>query len=136
VLVAFPLIVHRGSVRSIDGTLEISVFGDRPPARSWWRHVPFVAITLGHVIVGVSDDVLHELRAHEQAHVRQYERWGPFFLPAYALASLGALVRGGRPYVDNVFEIDARRVAAEAALLARRARALVPHDAARHRDRL
>ncbi|MDO8964417.1 MAG: hypothetical protein Q7W30_08015 [Coriobacteriia bacterium] len=44
---------------------------------------------------------------HEHVHVRQYERWGPFFLPAYAISSLVQLARGGDPYRDNRFERQA-----------------------------
>jgi hypothetical protein len=50
---------------------------------------------------------LAALRAHERRHVRQYERLGPFFLPAYFL--IGALIwlRGGRPYLDHPLERQA-----------------------------
>lgn len=120
VLIAVPVLWRGGFARAIDGTIEVSWHGDRVPTRSWTHRLPFVAITLGHVIVGVSDEVLERLRSHEQAHVRQYERWGPFFLPAYALASLLAMARGGRAYLDNAFEVEARRLAAEAAQVARR----------------
>jgi hypothetical protein len=41
--------------------------------------------------------------------VRQYERWGLLFYPAYGLSSLWQLLRGRRPYWDNVFEVEARR---------------------------
>jgi hypothetical protein len=53
-------------------------------------------------------------RAHERAHVRQAERWGPFFLPAYFLASVLVAARGGHYYRDNRFERDAVDVAAQA----------------------
>ena len=46
--------------------------------------------------------------AHEQAHVRQYERWGVFFFVAYPAASLWQLLRCRRPYIDNWFEVQAR----------------------------
>ncbi len=68
----------------------------------------FGAITLGHVIVGADAAQLAALRAHEQVHVRQYERWGPFFLPAYAVSSAWQLLRGRRPHADNAFERQAR----------------------------
>ena len=41
--------------------------------------------------------------------MRQYERWGPFFLPAYLLSSLVALLLGRDPYLDNRFEREAFR---------------------------
>ena len=69
--------------------------------------MPFCAITFGHVILGVDRAALSAARAHEQVHVRQYERWGPLFVPAYLLSSLVQLVRGRRPYLDNRFEREA-----------------------------
>ena len=65
-------------------------------------------MTLGHVVLSI-DAVDDELLAHELVHVAQYERLGPLFLPAYAAASLLALVRGGDAYCDNAFEVEARR---------------------------
>jgi len=67
----------------------------------------FSAITFGHVILGIDHAALATCRAHEQVHVRQYERWGPFFVPAYLLSSLAQLVQGRRPYLDNRFEREA-----------------------------
>jgi hypothetical protein len=69
-------------------------------------------LTLGHVVLARDLPALQQTRAHERVHVRQYERWGPFFLPAYAAASLWALSRGRHPYVDNWFEREARQRAA------------------------
>ena len=70
------------------------------------------AMTLGHVVVGRDAHALHRTRAHERAHVRQAERWGPLFLPAYLVSSLFVALRGGHYYRDNRFERDAVRVAA------------------------
>ena len=67
----------------------------------------FAAITLGHTVLGLDHDTLAAVRAHEQVHVRQYERWGPLFVPAYLLSSLVELLRGRRPYLDNWFEREA-----------------------------
>jgi hypothetical protein len=67
----------------------------------------FSAITLGHVVLGLDHPTLAAVRAHEQVHVRQYERWGPLFVPAYLLSSLIELLRGRRPYLDNRFEREA-----------------------------
>jgi hypothetical protein len=72
------------------------------------------AMTLGHVIIGRDPECLEHCRDHEQAHVRQVERWGGLFIPAYLLASLWAWRRGKHYYRDNVFEIDARRACGEA----------------------
>lgn len=67
----------------------------------------FSAMTLGHVILAVDDLVLDDLRAHEHVHVRQYERWGPLFVPAYLLSSLLQWLRGRDPYRENHFEREA-----------------------------
>jgi hypothetical protein len=72
-----------------------------PPALS------FSAITFGHVILGTDHVSLACMRAHEQVHVRQYERWGPLYVPAYLLCSLVELLRGRNPYRDNYFEREA-----------------------------
>jgi hypothetical protein len=69
------------------------------------------ALTLGHVVIGCDEHALACSRAHERVHVRQYERWGPFFLPAYLLASVYAALRGGHFYRDNVFEREAHHIA-------------------------
>ena len=67
------------------------------------------ALTLGHVVLARGPVSLDAFRTHELVHVRQYEQLGPFFLPAYALASLYAAITGRHFYRDNVFEVDARR---------------------------
>ena len=73
----------------------------------------FAAMTLGHVILAIDRSALAQLRLHEHVHVRQYERWGPFFLPAYLLSSLLQLLRGRHPYRENHFERQAYAVVAE-----------------------
>ena len=92
------------SVRCVDGVLEI---GGGSLGRMA-RQSRFVAITLGHVVLGVDEPTLDACRAHERAHVRQYERWGPLFLPLYAASSLWEALRGRRIYFDNHFERQAR----------------------------
>jgi hypothetical protein len=69
------------------------------------------AMTLGHVVVGRDAQALRRTRAHERAHVRQVERWGVMFIPAYLAASLAAAWRGGHYYRDNRFERHAARAA-------------------------
>ncbi len=91
-------------MRRVDGALEIAALR-QCPRRRW----PFTAITFGHVIVGTHDAELQRLRAHEQVHVRQCERWGPLFLPAYLLAGAWQWLRGRSAYWDNPFEVEARR---------------------------
>ena len=66
------------------------------------------AMTFGHLVIARDRFHLEISRAHELVHVRQYERWGPLFIPAYLLASLWAQLRGGNYYRDNYFEREAR----------------------------
>ncbi len=65
------------------------------------------AVTLGHVVVALDAQALASTRVHERVHVRQCERWGPFFLPAYFLCRWWVGLRGGDPYRDNPFEKQA-----------------------------
>ncbi len=72
---------------------------------------PFVAgaaaITFGHTILGRTLYDLEFCRNHELVHVRQYERWGPFFIPAYLLCSVVLMLRRKHAYWDNPFEREA-----------------------------
>ena len=65
------------------------------------------AMTLGHSILGQTQKTLRIARDHEHVHVRQYERWGPFFLPAYLGWSAALWMCGKDAYLDNPFEIEA-----------------------------
>ncbi len=77
---------------------------------TWFaRRVGFGAMTLGHVVLGRDTVCLDACRTHEMVHVHQVEQWGPFFLPAYLIASLLAWIRKEHYYLDNWFERDARR---------------------------
>lgn len=67
----------------------------------------FRAMTLGHVILATGEAAADACRDHEHVHVRQYERWGPFFLPAYLASSLWQLLCGRHLYRDNHFERQA-----------------------------
>jgi hypothetical protein len=60
-----------------------------------------------HIVVGCDIHCLERTRRHERVHVRQVERWGPLFIPAYFTASLIARLRGGDAYLDNCFEREA-----------------------------
>ncbi len=73
------------------------------------------AMALGHVVVARNAGCLERTRAHERAHVRQAERWGVLFVPAYFVSSLVAAARGGHYYRDNRFERDALEKATAAA---------------------
>src|SRR5512143_646247 len=101
-----------GALYRVDGVLEAA---GGWPAWVLRRGFPFsgavAAITLGHVVVGVSSAALASTRAHERAHVRQFERWGVLLLVLYPLAGLLAWGRGGHPYRDNCFEREARAAA-------------------------
>ena len=98
-----------GRVKPVEGILEVH---GRAIAWLLRRFVPLAggaaAITLGHIVIGRDEADLERCRSHEQAHVRQYERWGPFFLPAYFAAALVARLKGGDAYFDNPFERQAR----------------------------
>lgn len=66
-----------------------------------------LAMTLGHTVLGQTDASLDISREHEMVHVRQYERWGPLFVPAYFLCSLVVWLAGRDAYRDNPFERQA-----------------------------
>jgi hypothetical protein len=99
-----------GRAALVRGVLEV-----HGPALRWMlRHLTLVpggaaAITFGHVVIGTDAAALELTRAHERVHVRQYERWGPLFIPAYLAAGLWMMVRGRHPYLENPFEREACR---------------------------
>ena len=99
------------TVVTVDGIVEVA--GGR--FGRWVSGLPplfrFSAITFGHVVLGISHPVLARCRAHEQVHVRQYERWGALFFVLYPGASLLAAARGRSLYWDNHFERQAREEA-------------------------
>jgi hypothetical protein len=97
-------VVARDGVLEVGGGRLATVLHRLPQA------FHFGAITFGHVIVGVDQKALDRSRAHEHVHVRQYERWGLFFFPAYLASSLQQLLRGKRFYDDNRFEKEAVRL--------------------------
>ena len=68
-----------------------------------------MAMTLGHVILGRTAAALDVCREHEMVHVRQYERWGPAFGPAYLLCSFWLWLWRKDAYRDNPFERQAFR---------------------------
>jgi hypothetical protein len=116
------------SARVTDGVLEVAGgrlgrWADAAPARC-----RFAAITFGHVVIGQSYAALAELRAHEHAHVRQYERWGVLFVAAYLGSSGMQWLCGRDAYRHNRFERQACAAQA-AAVAAQRPRALA--DSAR-----
>lgn len=97
-----------GGLEVVDGVLEI-----HSPLICWvLRHcIPIpggaCAITLGHVVLGRDRQALALSRTHERVHVRQYERWGPAFIPAYLVASAWGFVTGAGAYHGNPLEREA-----------------------------
>lgn len=100
------------TVRVEQGVIEVA--GGR--LARFMRFLPssmrILAITFGHVVLGISHDVLTQSRRHEHAHVRQYERWGVLFFPLYLGSSGLQLLWGRDPYQDNAFELQACHAAA------------------------
>ena len=95
------------TLRTVDGTVECAGSGIARVARILPGSYRFVAITFGHVILGIDHRLLAEVRCHEHVHVRQYEKWGPLFVPLYLGSSLVQFVRGRDPYRHNCFEREA-----------------------------
>ncbi len=104
---ASPALFFGGGLQVVAGVVEVFMFRHGEP-NVILRLLPFNAITFGHVVMAKTEADLHRLRAHELEHVRQYEKWGVLFFVAYSAASLWELLRGGRPYWDNWFEVQAR----------------------------
>src|SRR5438132_1559559 len=82
-----------GRAQIVDGVIEVHGGGV-----SWFlRRCTLLengasAMTLGHVVLGRDRHALEMTRRHERVHVRQCERWGPLFIPAYFLASALAML--------------------------------------------
>ena len=92
-----------GRVRVHTGVLEVC-----GGLAAWMlRRVRASAMALGHVVLAVDDAAHDRSRDHERVHVRQAERLGPLFLPAYGLASLTAWLAGRHYYYGNRYEIEA-----------------------------
>ncbi|HYD34404.1 MAG TPA: signal peptide prediction [Methylophilaceae bacterium] len=108
-IVGVVLLLLGGKAKCMQGTLEVAFRKRHMHCGNLMRGLPFRAITFGHVILAITEEELDHLRAHERVHVRQYERWGIFFFPAYLASSLWQLLRGRRAYWDNYFEVQARR---------------------------
>jgi hypothetical protein len=106
--------VGRGGWQMVDGVLEL-----HGPVIAWFlgRCVLLpggaAAMTLGHVVIGRDARTLAMTRVHERVHVRQYEQWGPAFIPAYGAAALWGLMTGGGAYSGNIFERTALQAESE-----------------------
>lgn len=110
-LFVLPTLLTGGGVQIVEGVIELH----GGLAALFLRYCTFLrggatAMTLGHVVLGKTPWLLDATRRHERVHVRQAERWGPLFMPAYILSSLVIYLRGGRPYMDNPFECEAYAV--------------------------
>jgi hypothetical protein len=66
-----------------------------------------VAVTFGHTILGRTVADLQRAGSHEMVHVRQYERWGPLFVPVYLFHWVRIWLQGGDCYRDNPLERQA-----------------------------
>ncbi|MDP8568465.1 hypothetical protein [Methylophilus aquaticus] len=104
VALAMPLLLTGAKIRCVQGAFEIY---DGWLLRCLTQAGGFAAMTLGHIVIGVSADCLHTLRCHEHVHVRQAERWGILFIPAYVLAGCWQSLCGRHAYYDNPFEREA-----------------------------
>ncbi len=95
-----------GGTATLVADPRLALYLDAAPLRPY-------AQTLGAFVL--SREPLPEATVrHELVHVRQWARLGPLFLPLYGAGSLRAMLRGGDPYRDNVFEIAARAAEPEA----------------------
>ncbi|WP_146403848.1 hypothetical protein [Planctomycetes bacterium CA13] len=97
-----------GRFQRIEGVIEIS--GPRIGDVLHRMYVPAMALTFGHVVFGQTTAALDITRAHERVHVRQYERWGPAFVPMYLLFFSFLYLKGRDGYRENPFEIEAYAV--------------------------
>lgn len=107
-LVFLPESLVSGSVRRVNGVLEMH----GRLTRFFLTHCTLLrggasAMTLGHVVIARDQWLLEQTRSHERVHVRQCERWGPLFIPAYLLMAGVTWFRGLRAYEDNPFEREA-----------------------------
>jgi hypothetical protein len=106
-LFGLALVISGGQARRVGRVIEFSAYQLPPTGKSLVSMLPWSAVTLGHVVLGVSQWELERLRVHELVHVQQYERWGAIFFVAYPVASLYALLATGCPYKANWFEKQA-----------------------------
>ena len=101
----------RGRAQIVQGAIEFSGGFSTWFLRRRWICNNAGAMTLGHVIIGQTQDDLESARDHEHVHIKQYECWGLFMVPAYVGCSFWLWLRGKKPYWDNPFEKEAYRKA-------------------------
>lgn len=102
-------LVLAGRFRLVEGVIEIEGRWINKVLRNLWR--PASAITLGHCVLGASPFALAKTRDHERVHVRQYEKWGPAFIPTYLAFSIWLYLAGRDEYLENPFERQAFAIA-------------------------
>lgn len=107
-VVALAAIALGAKVRLRDGTVQIVGGRMIQGISALPTRLRILAFTYGHVIFAVDQAALDAYRAHELVHVRQYERWGLLFPPAYLASSLYQRLKGRDPYFANRFEREAR----------------------------
>jgi hypothetical protein len=96
--------------RTVDAGDVTAVLVEDPRVERWFRpHLMQIrAQTLGRYVFA-KGPLPADILAHECEHIRQWERFGPFYLAAYVGSSALAMTRGLRPYRDNGFEAAARQ---------------------------
>lgn len=100
----------RAPSRVVDAGDVSAVLVEHPNVERYFevQLLPVQAQTLGRYVFARGPIPDHTLQ-HEVEHIRQWQRFGPFYLPLYFGSSAVALLRGRRPYLDNRFESAARR---------------------------
>lgn len=116
-LIALASRVVGGDLRIHTGVIEC--WGGFLPALLTHRRaiMHIDAITIGHVVLAVSQSAADRTRTHERVHVRQFEKWGVLFPLLYFGESGVAWLRGQCPYRANRFEREAFACERSAALV-------------------
>ncbi len=102
----------RSPSRVVDAGGVSAVLVEHPKVGRYFgaQMMPVQAQTLGCYVFARGPIPGHTLE-HEVEHIRQWQRFGPFYLPLYFGSSVFELLRRRRPYWDNAFEVAARRCA-------------------------
>jgi hypothetical protein len=103
-LLALLAVVTGGSVRLRGGVIEVWGGSVHRLLRGGWFWHGGAAMALGHVILARDAGCLARSRAHELAHVRQFECWGPLLLPVYWFVGAWLWLCGYHPYLDHPLE--------------------------------
>jgi hypothetical protein len=99
-------VMSGGKAQGLAGVLEVH----GGAVTRWLVLCGASAMTLGHVVLGRTAYDLEWTRDHERVHVKQYERWGPLFLPLYFGWAGYLYLAGKHCYLDIPFEVEARRL--------------------------